>query len=78
MISDISSNPLACNCDLLWLIPWSQNQSVKLQSKPKCATPQEFKDELLSKLKIGSDLHCDSPLQRFLEMSPNTSQVRYL
>lgn len=72
---DISENPLTCNCELLWLIPWSKNVSVRLQPKPICASPAPFKNRTLNDLKLGFDLHCESPHHRFLEMTPNTSQV---
>lgn len=75
--SDISNNPLACDCDLLWLVPWSLNSRVKLQPQPKCETPSPFKDVLLKKLKIGTDLHCESPLQPLLELKPNLDQLLF-
>lgn len=74
---DITNNPLACDCDLLWLIPWSQNLSIKLQAVPKCETPAEFKDQPVKKLKIGTDFHCESPLQPLLELKPDTDQLVY-
>lgn len=73
--SDISNNPLACDCELLWLLPWSVNSSIKLKPFPKCETPLPFKGVLLKKLKIGTDLHCESPLQPLLELKPNQDQV---
>lgn len=72
---DISMNPLACDCNLLWLIPWSLNMSVKLPQKPKCASPSAFKDQFLSKLRIGEDLHCESPLDRSIQLIPDTPQL---
>lgn len=68
---------MACDCDLLWLVPWSLNSRVKLQPQPKCETPSPFKDVLLKKLKIGTDLHCDTPLQPLLELKPNVDQLLF-
>lgn len=75
MHSDLSNNPLACDCELLWLVRWSANSSVKLQPVPKCETPAPFKGVLLKKLKVGTDLHCDSPSQPLLELYPSQDQV---
>lgn len=72
---NISGNPLACDCNLLWLIPWSSNMSVKLQPAPKCETPTAFRGLLVKKLKVGQDLHCDTPLQPLLELKPDQDQV---
>ncbi|CAD7091368.1 unnamed protein product [Hermetia illucens] len=72
---DISGNPLACDCDLLWLVGWSNNMSVKLQPPPKCESPSDFKGSVLKKLKVGSDLHCESPLQPLLELHPDKDQL---
>lgn len=49
--------------------------SVKLQPAPKCETPAPFRGVLLKKLKIGLDLHCDTPLQPLLELRPDQDQV---
>lgn len=72
---DISENPLTCDCNLLWLIPWSKNVSVRLQPKPICASPPPFKNRALNDFILGKDLHCESPHQWTLEMTPNSSQV---
>lgn len=72
---NISGNALACDCDLLWLIPWSANNKVKLVPAPQCETPLPFNGQLLKKLKIGIDLHCESPLQPLLELKPDQDQV---
>lgn len=66
---------MACDCDLLWLIPWSLNMSVKLQPAPKCETPIPFKGQQLKKLKVGDDLHCDTPLEPLLDFKPDQDQV---
>ncbi|KAF5295990.1 hypothetical protein FQA39_LY12762 [Lamprigera yunnana] len=58
---DISDNPLTCNCELLWLLEWSQKTSAKLISNPRCSSPSTFKGVLLRKLQIGVDIHCKSP-----------------
>ncbi|XP_018330847.1 adhesion G protein-coupled receptor A3-like [Agrilus planipennis] len=58
---DISNNPLTCDCELLWLLEWTQQQSVKIASNPKCSSPATFKGVPLRKLKIGTDIHCKSP-----------------
>lgn len=52
--------------------------SVKLVHPPKCETPTDFKGTLLKKLKVGTDLHCESPFQPLLELSPSSDQVGYL
>lgn len=77
MFRNISGNPLACDCNLLWLIPWSSNMSVKLQPPPKCETPSAFRGLLVKKLKVGQDLHCDTPLQPLLELKPDQDQVSW-
>jgi adhesion G protein-coupled receptor A3 len=68
---------LACDCDLLWLIPWTEAQSIKLQPAPKCATPVPFKGKQLKNLKIGTDLHCESPLHPLLELRPDVDQLLF-
>ena len=69
-------NPLACDCELMWLSSWSENSSVRLLPTPKCSTPAPFKNMSLKKLKIGIDLHCDSPFQPpILELIPGNDQV---
>ncbi|GAB0096751.1 adhesion G protein-coupled receptor A3 [Sergentomyia squamirostris] len=74
---DISSNPLVCDCNLLWLNPWSANNSVKLQKQPKCESTGTFKGTPIKKLKIGQDLHCESQLQTHLELMPDHDQVLF-
>lgn len=49
--------------------------SVKLQPAPKCESPAAFRGHLVKKLKIGLDLHCDTPLQPLLELKPDQDQV---
>lgn len=71
---NVSSNPLACDCNLLWLIPWSSNRSVKLKPAPKCETPEIFRGMLVKKLKVGVDLHCDTQVP-LLELKPGQDQV---
>lgn len=77
--SDISNNPLVCDCSLLWILDWSQKNSVKLLSNPKCNEPPLFKNHLLRKLKIGDDIHCQSPAGRnglpIIELKPNENQI---
>ncbi|XP_059618129.1 adhesion G protein-coupled receptor A3 [Phlebotomus argentipes] len=74
---DISMNPLVCDCNLLWLNPWSANNSVKLQKQPKCESTGTFKGTPIKKLKIGTDLHCESQLQTHLELMPEHDQVLF-
>ncbi|KAI8116106.1 hypothetical protein FF38_01531 [Lucilia cuprina] len=71
---DISNNPLACDCDLIWLVGWSNSHLVKLQPGPKCES-EDFKGILLKKLKVGVDLYCESPHQPLLEFIPRQNQV---
>ncbi|KAM7347643.1 remoulade [Cochliomyia hominivorax] len=71
---DISNNPLACDCDLMWLLGWSNSHLVKLQPSPKCES-EDFKGINLKKLKVGVDLYCESPLQPILEFIPKNNQV---
>lgn len=52
--------------------------SVKLQPAPKCETPAAFRGLLVKKLKVGEDLHCDTPLQPLLELKPDQDQVRFI
>ncbi|KAK5649954.1 hypothetical protein RI129_000983 [Pyrocoelia pectoralis] len=76
---DISDNPLTCNCELLWLLEWTQKASVKLISNPRCSSPSTFKGIPLRKLQIGIDIHCKSPAGSrelpLLDLLPNHSQV---
>lgn len=76
---DISSNPLNCDCGLLWLLDWTSKNGVKLISNPKCNSPPEFKDVPLRKLKVGVDIHCKSPVGNngfpSPEMLPSHNQV---
>lgn len=76
---DISNNPLVCDCSLLWILDWSQKYSVKLLSNPKCSEPALFKNHLLRKLRIGDDIHCQSPAGRnglpIIELKPPENQL---
>uniref|UniRef100_W8BNX9 G-protein coupled receptor 124 n=1 Tax=Ceratitis capitata TaxID=7213 RepID=W8BNX9_CERCA len=74
---DVSNNPLVCNCDLVWLLAWTNSHLIKLQPSPKCESPIYFKGTLLKKLKVGVDLHCESPLQTLLELLPINNQVAF-
>ncbi|XP_037940631.1 adhesion G protein-coupled receptor A3 [Teleopsis dalmanni] len=73
---DISNNPLVCDCDLIWLVAWS-NTHLKLHPQPKCEAPSDFSGVFLKKLKVGIDLHCESPLQPLLELSPSKNQLAF-
>ncbi|XP_076258665.1 remoulade isoform X2 [Rhynchophorus ferrugineus] len=76
---DISNNPLQCDCGLLWVLDYIQNQSVKLISNPKCNSPPSFKGLPLRKLRIGVNIHCKSPSHNngvpLLELKPDINQV---
>ncbi|KAL9884066.1 remoulade isoform 1-T2 [Glossina fuscipes fuscipes] len=72
---DISNNPLVCNCDLIWLLGWSNSKLIRLLPPPKCESPEYFKGNQLKKLKVGFDLHCETPLQPLLELLPKQNQV---
>lgn len=74
LFRDISFNPLACDCDLMWLVNWSNTRFVKLQPPPRCES-DDFKGMYLKKLKVGVDLYCESPLQPLLEFIPKQNQV---
>ncbi|XP_075159039.1 remoulade [Haematobia irritans] len=71
---DISHNPLHCDCDLIWLVSWSNSRFVKLQPPPKCES-EDFKGVPLRRLVVGVDLYCESPLQPLLEFIPKNNQV---
>lgn len=74
--SDISGNPLVCNCNLLWLNAWSTaNRSVSLTRQPKCEAPSTFKGMPIKRIRVGVDLHCDSQLQTQLELYPESDQL---
>jgi len=75
---DVSSNPLACNCELLWLPEYVNNLSIKLKPAPKCATPEEFKNQPVKKIRIGTDIHCQSQStnsQPQLDLVPDKTQL---
>ena len=77
-ILDISSNPLACNCELLWLPEFVKNSSIKLKPPPKCQTPDEFKGLSVKRVKIGIDIHCSTQSnnnQQQLELIPDKTQL---
>ncbi|KRT81844.1 hypothetical protein AMK59_5731 [Oryctes borbonicus] len=76
---DISINPLNCNCDLLWILDWVEDLSVKLLSNSRCSAPPILDGRLLRKLRMGIDVNCitsssnrDIPA---VELSPNYSQI---
>ncbi|XP_013102697.2 adhesion G protein-coupled receptor A3 [Stomoxys calcitrans] len=71
---DISHNPLTCDCDLVWIVNWSNSRFVKLQPPPRCES-EDFKGMFLKRLVIGVDLFCESPLQPLLEFIPKNNQV---
>lgn len=74
--SDISENPLACDCQLIWLPEWAKENGIKLKPPPRCGNP--FKGQPLKKIKIGSDLKCTTPLQEpivLLELKPDIQQL---
>ncbi|XP_063435452.1 adhesion G protein-coupled receptor A3-like [Mytilus trossulus] len=69
------SDYLRCDCHLQWIVKWSREKNVKIQSSTTCAVPSELKSRPLRKLK-AEDLHCNRPLELPLfEISPSTSQV---
>lgn len=74
---DISSNPLVCDCELLWLSEYARNMSIRLKPPPKCATPAEFKNQPLKKIRIGSDVHCSQSTnqQSLLDLIPEKTQL---
>lgn len=74
---DVSTNPLACNCELLWLPEFARNASIKLKPPPKCATPEEFKGQPLKKIRIGTDIHCSQSTnnQPQLDLIPDKTQL---
>lgn len=75
-ILDISSNPLACNCELIWLPEYSRNYGIKLKPPPKCSTPEEFKGQPLKKIQIGSDIYCSQTHHASpLDLIPDKSQL---
>lgn len=70
--SDLTSNPLACDCGIMWI----QNISIKLKPVPKCASPEIFKNTNVKKLRIGQDLHCKQDLDlKILELKPQANQL---
>lgn len=76
---DVSSNPLACNCELLWLPEYVRNLSIKLKPPPKCTTPDEFKNQPLKKIRIGTDIHCSQSTnsQPQLDLIPERTQLLF-
>lgn len=77
---DVSSNPFACNCELLWLPEYARNFSIKLKPPPKCATPDEFKNQPLKKIRIGIDIHCSTQStisQPQLDLIPDKTQLLF-
>ncbi|XP_016923980.2 adhesion G protein-coupled receptor A3 [Drosophila suzukii] len=74
---DLSGNPLACDCGLIWLIAWSTSKEVRLQPPPKCDSPSNFRGMPLKKLRVGKDFHCETLLQPLLELIPSRNQVAF-
>ncbi|KAH8367870.1 hypothetical protein KR084_003746, partial [Drosophila pseudotakahashii] len=74
---DLSGNPLACDCGLIWLIAWSTSREVRLQPPPKCDSPGNFRGMPLKKLRVGKDFHCETLLQPLLELIPSQNQVAF-
>ncbi|XP_017052201.2 adhesion G protein-coupled receptor A3 [Drosophila ficusphila] len=74
---DLSGNPLACDCGLIWLIAWSNARDVRLQPPPKCDSPGNFRGMPLKKLRVGKDFHCETLLQPLLELIPSQNQVAF-
>ncbi|XP_026464964.1 adhesion G protein-coupled receptor A3-like [Ctenocephalides felis] len=74
---DLSANPLKCDCDLIWILDWAQRNSVKLSPGPKCQSPSDFKNSSLKKLKVGIDMHCETPItqQNHVQLNPRYNQV---
>lgn len=73
---DISSNPLACNCELIWLPEYARNQSIRLKPVPKCSTPEEFRNQPLKRIQIGIDIHCSQTAQvSLLDLIPDKPQL---
>lgn len=73
---DISDNPLMCDCDLMWLVDWSKNSSVKLVQPLKCESPPLLKGQLIKKIK----LHCNDHTSIYtsengLELKPMHDQI---
>lgn len=75
LLRDLSNNPLACDCGLIWLIAWSNARDIRLLPAPKCDSPVNFRGMPLKKLKVGIDFRCESLLQPLLELVPKQNQV---
>ncbi len=76
-ILDISSNPLACNCELIWLPEYARNMSIRLKPVPKCSTPELFRGMPLKKIQIGIDIHCSQTTHQIslLDLIPDKPQL---
>lgn len=74
---DVSANPLACNCELLWILDYTRNYSIRLKPPPKCQTPEIFRGQSLKKIRVGEDIHCSqsTSLQPQLELVPDKAQL---
>lgn len=72
---EFASEFLRCDCHLQWIVKWSREKNVKIQSSTTCAVPSELKAKPLRKVK-KEDLHCNRPLELPLfEIIPSKSQV---
>lgn len=80
IFSDLSSNPLICDCSLWWVLEWVRNTSVKFSPLPKCSGPPSLRGQPLRKLKVTiPDSHCDWPeheeIITGIELRPDQNQV---
>lgn len=50
-----------------------------MKPPPKCATPEEFKNQPIKKIRIGTDIHCSPPVnnQPQLELVPEKTQLLF-
>ncbi|XP_077294796.1 remoulade [Arctopsyche grandis] len=73
---DISNNLLKCDCDILWMVNWSQNKKLKLIGNPRCVFPESLNEHSIKKLKTDT-FKCESinVLPNALILQPQNSQV---
>ncbi|XP_051896881.1 adhesion G protein-coupled receptor A2-like isoform X2 [Pristis pectinata] len=74
-VIDFNTEYLVCDCNMLWVLNWERNSSVRISEETLCAFPKALRGKPFKDLK-ESQLVCDGPLELpFLQLIPVLRQV---
>ncbi|KAK3090062.1 hypothetical protein FSP39_008890 [Pinctada imbricata] len=71
----LDSNPIICDCDILWLSQFLQRRSGRIQASAICRQPQQLQGRHVSRL-TPTDLNCVTGAPHFTT-EPQTLNISY-